>query len=120
MTECVLPLTDDPHQVMTLDLTLDGDPFHARIEVRYLPAPDLWVLSLWDEANGELLFNQIPLICSYGEINDLAVPFRHLRDGKGVGSLFVIRATDEPTSENPGKSSLTEFKVLLGDTLCEA
>lgn len=119
MTECVIPLTDDPRQVMTLDLTLDGDPFHARIEVRCLPAPDLWVLSLWDNANGELLLNQIPLICSYGEINDLAAPFRHLRDGKGVGSLFVIRATDEPTSENPGKSNLTQFKILLGDTICE-
>ena len=114
MTECVLPLTDDPHQVMTLDLTLDGDPFHARIEVRYLPAPDLWVLSLWDEANGELLFNQIPLICSYGEINDLAVPFRHLRDGKGVGSLFVIRDVDEPSNTDPAEGNLTEFKVLWG------
>lgn len=86
MTEYILPLTNDPRQVMTLDLTIDGEGFHARIEVRYLPAPGCWVISVWDEAAGELLINQIPLICSYGFVNDLAAPFRHLRDGKGIGS----------------------------------
>ena len=119
MTYTILPITNDPRQISTLDVSIDGVSFHVQTEIRYLPAPDLWVLSLWDNANGELLLNQIPLICSYGEINDLAAPFRHLRDGKGVGSLFVIRATDEPTSENPGKSNLTQFKILLGDTICE-
>ena len=57
MTEYILPLTNDPRQVMTLDLTIDGEGFHARIEVRYLPAPGCWVISVWDEAAGELLIN---------------------------------------------------------------
>ena len=116
MTECVIPLTDDPRQVMTLDLTLDGDPFHARIEVRHLPAPDLWVLSLWDNANGELLLNQIPLICSYGHVNDLLLPFRHLRGGRGLGSLFCLKGTDEPSSVDPIKDNLTEFQLCWSDT----
>ena len=116
MTEYFLPLTNDPRQVMTLDLTIDGEGFHARIEVRYLPAPGCWVISVWDEATGELLINQIPLICSYGFVNDLAAPFLHLRDGKGVGSLFVIRAVDEPSTTDPGDGNLTDFKVLFGDT----
>ena len=60
MKYCILPLTNDPRQVMTLDLTIDGEGFHARIEVRYLPAPGCWVISVWDEAAGELLINQIP------------------------------------------------------------
>ena len=116
MTEYFLPLTNDPRQVMTLDLTIDGEGFHARIEVRYLPAPGCWVISVWDEAAGDLLINQIPLICSYGFVNDLAAPFRHLRDGKGIGSLFVIRAVDDPSTIDPGEDNLTEFKVLFGDT----
>ena len=36
----ILPLTEDPRQVFTLDLTIGGNPFHARAEIRYLPAPD--------------------------------------------------------------------------------
>ena len=113
----ILPLTEDPRQVFTLDLTINGDPFHARAEIRYLPAPDCWVISIWDNSSGELLVNQIPLICSYGEINDLFRPFGHLRDGKGMGSLFVIRDTDEPSPPDPEKGNLTEFRVLFGDKL---
>ena len=58
MTYAILPLTEDPWQVFTLDLTIDDEPFHAQIEIRYLSAPDQWVLSIWDHAAGELLVNQ--------------------------------------------------------------
>ena len=112
----ILPITEDPRQVFTLDLTIDREPFHARVEIRYLPAPDCWVISVWDNSSGELMINQIPLICSYGQVNDLFRPFRHLREGQGMGSLFVIRDTDEPRTTDPAKGNLTEFKVLLGDT----
>ena len=112
----VLPLTEDPRQVFTLDLQIDGVSFHARVEVRYLTAPDVWVLSVRDNSSGELLVNQIPLVCSYGEVNDLFLPFRHLREGQGMGSLFVIRNTDEPSTPDPAEGNLTEFLVLFGDT----
>ena len=113
----ILPITEDSRQVFTLDLSIDGISFHARVEVRYLPAPDCWVISVWDNSSGELLINQIPLICSYGQVNDLFRPFRHLREGQGMGSLFVIRDTDEPRSTDPAKGNLTEFRVLFGDEL---
>ena len=113
----ILPLTEDPRQVFTLDLTIDGDPFHARVDIRYLPAPDNWVISVWDNSSGELMINQIPLICSYGQVNDLLLPFRHLREGRGMGSLFVIRAVDEPKTLDPSERNLTEFHILFGDLI---
>ena len=116
MNYYILPVTEDPRQVFTLDLMIDGISFHARVEIRHLPAPDCWVVSVWDNSSGELLINQIPLICSYGQVNDLFRPFRHLREGLGIGSLFVIRDTDEPRSTDPAKGNLTEFRVLFGDT----
>lgn len=116
MNYYILPVTEDPRQVFTLDLTIDGISFHARVEIRHLPAPDCWVVSVWDNSSGELLINQIPLICSYGQVNDLFRPFRHLREGLGIGSLFVIRDTDEPRTTDPAKGNLTEFRVLFGDT----
>ena len=102
MTYAILPLTEDPWQVFTLDLSIDGEAFHAQIEIRYLPAPDQWYLSIWDHAAGEMLVNQMP--------------FRHLRDGKGMGSLFCLRNTDQPKTADPAKGNLTEFQVLFGDT----
>ena len=110
-----LPLTGDPRQVFTLDLTCYGICFHARVEIRYLPAPYGLVISIWNESPGDLLINQIPLVCSYGEVNDLFRPFRHIREGQGLGSLFVIRDTDEPSTPDPAKGNLTEFNILWGD-----
>ena len=111
-----LPLTNDPRQVFTVDVVIDGAALHARVELRYLSAPDQWVISIWDNATSVLLVNQVPLICSYGELNDLLLPFRYIRDGAGVGSMFVLRNTDEPSTVNPAKGNLTEFQVLFGDT----
>ena len=102
--------------MFTLDLSIDGEAFHAQIEIRYLPAPDQWFVSIWDHAAGEMPVNQIPLICSYGYLNDLLFPFRYLRGGKGMGSLFCLRNTDAPRTADPAKGNLTEFQVLWGDT----
>ena len=114
---CILPITNDPRQVFTLDMEIDGEPFHARMEIRYLPAPDCWVISIRDNSSGELLINQIPLVCSCGWVNDLLRPFRHLRNGRGLGSLFVIRNTDEPSTQDPARGNLTEFRILFGRTI---
>ena len=110
-----IPLTGDPWQVMTLDLSLDGEAFHAQVEIRYLPAPDKWFVSIWDHATGELLVNMIPIICSQGSPNDLLLPFRFLREGRGLGSLFCVKGTDETSTQDPAKDSLEEFRIYWGD-----
>ena len=116
MTGYLLPLSPDPWQVMTLDVVIDGESFHAQMEIRYLPAPDQGFVSIWDHSTGELLVNMIPLICSYGERNDLLRPFRHLRGGRGLGSLLCLRGTEEPSTPDPAKDNLTEFMVMWGDS----
>ena len=114
-----LPLSGDPWQVLTLDLAPDGEPLHARVELRFLPAPGRWFLSVRDLGSGELLVNMIPLVCSRGAPNDLLLPFRFLREGRGIGSLFCLRGTDEPATPDPAAGNLNEFVVLWGDTFDE-
>jgi len=94
MTYAILPLTEDPWQVFTLDLTIDGEAFHAQIEIRYLPAPDQWYLSIWDHAAGEMLVNQIPLICSYNQMI-CCCPSVIFVTGRGWGhsSAYEIRTS---------------------------
>ena len=116
MTGYLIPLTPDPWQVCTLDVAIDEEEFHAQMELRYLPAPDQWFVSIWDHSTGELLVNMIPLICSYGEINDLLAPFRYLRDGKGMGSLLCLKGTDDSGTADPIADNLTDFQLLWSDT----
>ena len=117
LTYTELPLTSDPRQVFTTDLSPDATPLHVRIEIRYLSAPDRWVITIWDNANSTLLANQVPLVCSRGFPLDLLYPFRHLRGGKGIGSLFVLRNTGSPDTTDPGKDNLTDFQMIYGDEL---
>ena len=112
-----LPLTSATRQVMTFGAEIGGEPFQAQIEIRYLPAADQWFFSLWDHAAGELLVNMIPLICSRGEINDLLLPFRHLRGGKGIGSLICLRAGEETEKQDPGEGELEEFNLIWTDQI---
>ena len=114
-----LPLTNDPRQVFTVDVTIDGTALHARAELRYLSAPDQWVISIRDHETGEEMVRMVPLICSYGKVNDLLVPFRFLRDGKGIGSLFVLKNTDVPDTEDPAEKTMGQFLILWGDTFDE-
>ena len=116
MEYTILPLTSDARQMFTLDMMIDNIPLQARIEIRYFPAPDKWMFSLWDHSSGEQLVNMIPLVCSSGLMNDLLLPFRHLRSGKGLGTLFVLRAVDAPSTPDPAKDTLSQFNVLFGDT----
>ena len=118
MTYAMLPLTEDPWQVFTVDLTINGAPFHAQVEIRYLPAPDQWFLSIWDHASGEMLINQIPVICSYELVNDPASGHRSgtCGPGAGLGSLFCLRNTDAPSTPDPAKGNLSRLPTLWGDT----
>ena len=113
----VLPLTNDPYQVFTTDVAPDGTPLHARIEIRHLRAVNRWVVSIFDHAAATLLVNQIPLVVSGGFPLDLLYPFRHLRGGKGLGSLLCLRGTDSPGTADPAKGNLTEFQVIYSDSL---
>ena len=74
----ILPVTGDPYQVFYLPAAPDGHAFEARVELRYFPLPDKWILSISDVITGQVYVNQIPVICSYGQVNDLLFPFRHL------------------------------------------
>ena len=116
MTYHILPTANAPRLVFLLDAAPDGMALHARVEIRYLSAPDQWVISIRDQVTDELLINQIPLICSYGKVNDLLLPFRHMRQGRGLGSLFVLKKTDEPSTPDPFEKNLGEFMILWGDT----
>ena len=111
----ILPISDDPYQVMYLTASPDGHAFSAKVEIRYLPGPDRWFLTVSDAATGEMYVNQIPLVCSYMYLNDLFYPFRYLFRGAGIGSFFVVEAVDSPSTTDPAEGNLEEFQLLWTD-----
>ena len=119
MQYSVLTVTGEKRQVSMVDMVIDGIGIRAEIEIRYMSASDQWVISIRDHETGEEMVRMVPLICSYGKVNDLLVPFRFLRDGKGIGSLFVLKNTDVPDTEDPAEKTMGQFLILWGDTFDE-
>ena len=115
MDTIILQPTDDPAQSFYIPACPDGSAFQARVDLRYLTAPDLWVLSISDAVTARIYVNQIPVICSYGELNDLLFPFRYLFQGRGIGSFFCLKGTDRPSTRDPSRHNLNEFQLLWGD-----
>ena len=120
MDYIILPTTKSPYQVFFLPACPDGHAFQSRVELRYLPAPDAWFLSIADTVTGQVYVNQIPVICSYEVLNDLLFPFRYLFQGSGIGSLFCLKAVENPSTQNPSKDNLSEFQILWGNQLADA
>ena len=115
MDYLILPTKSEPYQVFYLAASPDGHAFQARVELRWLPAPGLWFLSIADAISGEVYVNQIPVICSYEVLNDLLYPFRWLFRGSGIGSLFCLKAVDAPSTPDPSRDNLSDFILLWGD-----
>ena len=111
----LLPFSSDPYQVMYLSVAPDGHSLLAKVELRYLPGPGRWFLSVSDAATGKLYVNQIPLVCSYTVPNDLFFPFRHFFQGSGIGSFFVVKAVGSPSTPNPSEKNPEEFHLLWTD-----
>ncbi len=115
MDYLIFPTTEDPWQVFFLPASPDGHAFQAKVELRYLPAPDRWICSIADAVTAHVYVPNIPLICSYGEINDLLLPFRFLFQGNGIGSLFCLKVVDRPSTPDPARGNLNQFLLLWGD-----
>lgn len=115
MDYVILRPSDSLYQSIYLPASPDGHAFQARVDLRYLPGPDQWVLSIADSVTAQVYVNQIPLICSYGRLNDLLFPFRYLFQWIGIGSFFCLKATDHPSTPNPSRHNLSEFQLIWGD-----
>ncbi len=117
MTYTVLPVTDARRQAFSLEVSPDGIPLQAWVEIVWLRGIGRWVLSLRDLGSGELLVNRIPLLGTEKASDDLLYPFRHLRQGRGLGSLFCLKRVPDPGSRDPSADTLTGFQILWGDTI---
>ena len=115
MDYIILQPTNDPFQSFYLPASPDGHAFQARVDLRYLTGAGCWVLSISDAVTAQIYVNQIPVVCSYEELNDLLFPFRYLFQGSGIGSFFCLKGTDTPSTPNPSRKNLHEFQLLWGD-----
>lgn len=107
----ITPIEDSQHQSLSMDLQVGKETLRVELELIYMEKTDLWYMNLTDLQTEQSYLRMVPLLASYGEINNLWKPFAH----KNIGMLYCYPATDEPSTQNPSKDNLNEFVIVWGD-----
>lgn len=102
------------HYRRTYSLNIDGQSRQITVEYRYIPLYDYWTITVYDTPTSTLVIANVPLMYNEGEGQNLLSQFAYL----GLGSCYVIKAVEQPTTPWPtGESFGVEYKLAWGDTV---
>lgn len=109
-----IPLTNDHNQTFQITLQVNGVNVTFKFGVRWNAIAKYWVITLTDLASGLVLIDSLPLVC--GDVPtslDILRPYGSLRIGKAyLGSII-----DEPSSEYPNETNMSDFQLLWDDNV---
>lgn len=106
----LIPLTQSPNQVFTVQLTVDGNPLTLNLQLSYAAMAGWWQLQVAN-VQGVVLVASVPLVTGYYPAANVLAQYGYL----AIGSAYVLN-TGNATTDYPGESSLTKFSLLWGDT----
>ncbi len=109
----IIPLTSDPDQNFITTIPVDGKNLTLKLRVYFNMAANYWIMSIADPSTGNLILDDIALLCGGYPAADLLGQFKYL----GLGSAAVINAGSS-TMDSPDSTSLgTDFLLGWGDTV---
>lgn len=111
MSAQIVPLTSEPNQTFTAQLSIDGQAVKLQLGVRFNQMAAYWVLSVADAAGNPLLDSVPMLTGSYPAANILA-PYAYLK----IGSAYIINASGTTQDAPAGTNLGTDFVLVWDDT----
>lgn len=110
MSSQIIPLTQNPNQTFTVQLTVDGNSVTLGFSLSYLVMSGWWQLQV-TSAQNTVLIASLPLITGYYPSANLLAQYGYLK----IGSAYILN-TGNATSDYPGANNLANFSLLWGDT----
>ena len=111
MSNQIVPLTSQPNQLFTAQLTVDGEALVLNLGMRWSYMAGYWVLDIYS-AQGESLLTGIPVVTGVWPAANLLAQYGYL----AIGSAYVLSngsQNDYPDDAELGSS----FYLLWGDTV---
>jgi len=111
MSQQILPVTNNPNQVIQTTLSIDGQQLTVKILLSFNSMAGYWVMDIQDQ-NGNELYVGIPVLTGYWPAANLLEQQQYL----GIGAVYIINASQSPL-DSPNTSSFgSDFLLLWGDT----
>ncbi len=110
MSAQLIPLTQNPNQTFTVQLTVDGQPLTLNFNLSYSVMSGWWQLQV-SSAQNAVLIASLPLVTGYYPAANMLAQYGYLQ----IGSAYLLN-TGNAASDYPSANNLTSFSLLWGDT----
>ena len=106
-----IPLTTQPNQTFEIPLDVNGTTIRLTLTIRYNEMANYWVMTVGD-TNGNILVDNVPLITGTWPAANILDAYQYL----GIGSAYVINASNASVNDYPNASSLgIDFVLIWSD-----
>lgn len=104
-----IPLTNSPNQTFSCTIPVGDKNLSFEFSLRYNDVAGYWVMSLTDMETQEILFSELPMLCSYGAFNNMAKQIGY----KNFGSIYISATSDYDTATNPDDQNIGKKYIML-------
>ena len=106
-----IPLKPVPDQEFNVTVTAHGENIPLILHLRFNTEGEFWHMDISNGRTGEMLLSNVPLITGKYPAADRLAQFQHL----GIGSMLVLKNTEETDADIPGFDDLgTDFLLIWG------
>ena len=106
-----IPLRPIPDQEFSVTVTVNEENIPIILHLRYNTEGEFWRMDIMNGRTGEMLISNVPLVTGEYPAADRLAQFRHL----GIGSVLVLKNTEETVADIPGLDDLgTDFLLIWG------
>jgi hypothetical protein len=110
MSAQIIPLTQNPNQTFSVQLTVDGASLTLGFLLSYSVMSGWWQMQV-SSAQNVVLIASLPLITGYYPSANILAQYGYLK----IGSAYILN-TGNANSDYPGSNNLTNFSLLWSDT----
>lgn len=101
---------DYESQPFSSTITIGNEARRVRFDFDYHSYTEKWYVGLYDMLEEKYYCSNIPVVASYGVINDLFAPYHYLN----IGRFVCVPVVDSPSTEDPKMENVNEFELIWG------
>ena len=106
-----IPLSPYPNQTFSASIPVNDENKDLKFELSYNSVAGYWMMTVSDVQTEEVIFSQLPLLCSFGDFCNM---LRQL-DYKLIGSAFVFPVNFTKASMPNDKNLGSDYTLLWSD-----